>query len=84
MQGGDVQFYNNNKQIVVLNDGLFPASPGAVGWSITGPNVPAGTVVVSYRFGTSNPSSRYNCIFMDVSNAVSSSAAPVYYSSPGE
>jgi hypothetical protein len=80
VQGGDVQTYNNNQQIVVLNDGNFPRYPGGVGYSISGENVPSGTIVTSYRFDVSNPSSRYNCIFMDLSNPVSGTGAPVYYS----
>jgi hypothetical protein len=44
--------YNNNKGIIVLNDNIFPAFPLAVGFSVTGLNVPAGTIVTGYRFDT--------------------------------
>jgi len=79
--GGDVQAYNDNRQIVVLNDGYFPPSPEGIGYTISGVDVPEGTTVVGYRFGKSNPSSRYEVIFMDLSNAVDgvNESNPVYY-----
>ena len=83
VEGGDVQAYNNNSQIVVLNDGYFPPSPEGIGYNITGIDVPEGTKVVGYRFGKSNPSSRYDVIFMDLSNPIDgvNTQNPVYYSS---
>jgi len=70
VQGGDVLTYNNLSQIVVLNDNFFPEPPGGVGYMITGANVQPDTKVVNYRFGTSNPSSRYNVIFLDLSKPI--------------
>jgi hypothetical protein len=78
--GGDIKLYNNNYQIVVLNDNKFPAFPGAVGYKISGKRVTPGTTVTGYRFGKSNFSSRYEVIFMDLSQPVSGADEPVYYS----
>jgi len=82
--GGDVQLYNNNQEFVLLNDNKFPIS-GANGYVITGPNIPPNTVIASYRMGKSNPSSRYDVIFMNLSNPVPNvdTSLPVYYSPPG-
>jgi hypothetical protein len=82
VQGGDVQTYNNNQQIVVLNDDKFPQSPAGVGYIITGPSVQPDTVVTGYRFDLSNPSSRHRVIFMDLSKPVKGVDATVYYT-PG-
>ena len=84
VQGGDIQSYNNNQQLVLLNDGKFPQSPGGVGYTITGPNVQPNTTVTGYRMDKSNPSSRYNVIFMDLSKPLSGidASKPVYYSAP--
>ena len=86
LNSGDVQFYNDNKQIVVSNNnytnngnrndtkyigGGLPEDNSAVGYSVSGPGVPPGTVITSYRAGTSNPSSMYNVFFIDLNNAVS-------------
>jgi hypothetical protein len=81
---GDIQLYNNNQQFVLLNDGKFPRASGQ-GYVITGPNIPPNTTVTNYRMDTSNPSSRYNVIFMDLSNPVPNvdTSQPVYYSPPG-
>ena len=78
--GGDIQLYNNNRQIVVLNDNQFPAFPAGVGYKISGKRVTPGTTVTSYRFGKSNFSSRYEVIFMDLSQPVSGTDESVYYS----
>ena len=82
--GGDVQLYNNNQQLVLLNDGKFPRS-GGIGFIITGPNIPPNTTVTGYRMDKSNPSSRYDVIFMDLSKATPNvdTSLPVYYSPPG-
>jgi hypothetical protein len=82
---GDYQFYNNNTQIVVNDNnytnngdkenttyigGGFPAYPLGIGYRITGTGIPDGTVVKSYRFGTSNPSGMWNVIYIDLTNPV--------------
>jgi len=77
--GGDITLYNDNRQVVVLNDNLFPSSPRGNGYKISGLGVPPNTRVVGYRFGKSNPSSRYDVIFMDLSNPVENSDDPIYY-----
>jgi len=85
VQGGDILTYNNNSQLVLLNDNLFPASPAAVGYTITGDNVQPNTTVLNYRFGKSNPSSFYDVIFLQLSKPVTAINAnqTFYYSAPG-
>lgn len=84
VQGGEVLTYGDNLQIVLLNDNLFPASPAAVGYIITGDNVQPNTTVVSYRFGKSNPNTRYDVIFLTLSKPVTgiNINQTFYYSAP--
>jgi hypothetical protein len=67
VQGNDVQSYNGGQEIVVERDGGFPEPPGGIGYTMTGDNIEPGTTVVSYRFDKSNPSSRTNSIFINMS-----------------
>jgi len=83
VEGGDIQSYNNNQQIVVLNDNKFPPPPAGVGYTITGNNVPPNTRVTSYRSGTSKPSSAFQVIFMDLNNPVNGTGSPVFYNPSG-
>jgi hypothetical protein len=86
VQGGDIRTYNNNSQIVVLNDNLFPAHPAGIGYKITGTTVQPNTTVTNYRFGKSNPSSVYDVIFIDLSKPVTSvdGDQTFYYVNPGD
>jgi len=79
VQGNDRKTNNNNQQIVVLYDNKFPISPKANGLPITGDNVPPGTIIKSYRFGKSEPSSQFNVIFIDLNNPISETDEPVFY-----
>ena len=51
--------------------GGFPVNNLGVGLTITGPGVPPGTVVTSYRAAKSNPSNNSFVIFLELNKAVS-------------
>jgi hypothetical protein len=51
--------------------GGFPENNLGVGLTITGPGVPPGTVVTSYRAAKSNPSNNSFVLFIDLNKAVS-------------
>jgi hypothetical protein len=70
VQDNEVYISDDYKQIVVVNDNLFPAHPNGIGYIITGKNVPPNTTVVNYRFARSNFNGLYDSIFIDLSNAL--------------
>lgn len=72
VQSGEISSYENWKQIVVVNDNLFPPSPIGNGYVISGAGVRPNTTVVSYRFGKSNNGSVYDAIFLNLSQPVMS------------
>ena len=85
---GELFIFNDpspNSQICVINDYEFPQLPIGIGYSITGPNVPANTRVVSYSFRKSNYGSLYNSIFIILSNPVNfiNAYETIYYSPSG-
>jgi hypothetical protein len=59
-----------NSHICLINDNKFPPYPAAVGWSITGDNVPPNTTILWYRFAKSNYGSLYDAIFIQLNTSL--------------
>jgi hypothetical protein len=67
--GGEVQYYDDGAEIVVLQGPPAPNGPANT-ILVTGQGVPANTYVTGYRDGKSNFGSLFDVYFIDLTNAV--------------
>jgi hypothetical protein len=71
VSNGEVQFFDNSRQVCLINEGRFPAAPVMNNKRVIAMGLPDNTVITSYSIGPSKfQGSLPNALFINLSNTI--------------